>query len=229
MRPRQGFEPHLAVDGVTITARDVEMLRAIADRGSMHRAAQALGRSYPHLQRRVVELEEALGELTRRRRGGSDGGGTELTAGARELMRRFERLQTALSGVTAVSESVIDGRVIDRRGELATVRTSAGEVTARAPPDVDRVEIALRADALVLMDPTSTSRAHTSLRNQLDGTVTGVRRGSEVATVTVDVGARVDLEAIVTEESVDRLDLRSGTPVVAAFKTTAARATAVED
>ena len=65
----KGFEPHLAIDETTVTSRDVEMLRAIDHCGSMHGAADELGRSYPHLQRRVVELEEAVGQLTRRSRG----------------------------------------------------------------------------------------------------------------------------------------------------------------
>lgn len=227
MTPRQGFEPHLAAEGVTVTARDVEMLRAIAEHGSMHRAADALGRSYPHLQRRVVELEDALGTITRRRRGGSDGGGTELTTTAEALIREFARLRSALAGVTAVSESVIDGRVIARDGELGTVRTPAGDLSARVPPDADRVELALRADAIVLMRPSSPTREHTSLRNQLEGSVSAIERRDGVAIVTVTVGDGVDLEAMVTAESVRRLGLDPGRPVVAAFKSTAARPTPV--
>jgi hypothetical protein len=59
-----GFEPHLAAGDVTVTGRDVAALRAVDRHGSLSAAADALGRSYGHLQRRVVELEDALGELT---------------------------------------------------------------------------------------------------------------------------------------------------------------------
>jgi len=227
MTVREDFEPHLATEDATVTARDVEMLRGIDRFGSMHRAADELGRSYPHLQRRVVELEEAVGSLTRRVRGGQDGGGTELTPDARRLIRQFERLRVELAGVTAVAESVIPGTVVDRDGELATVRTPAGELIARVPEGAERVEVVVRADAVVLMSPDS-SGTHTSLRNQLTGTVGRIDREERVASVTVEVDDGVDLRAVVTTESVDRLGLTEGETVVAAFKTTAANATPVE-
>ncbi len=229
MSTRQGFEPHLAAEGITVTARDVAMLRAISEHGSMHQAADALDRSYPHLQRRVVELEEALGDLTRRRRGGRAGGGTDLTSRGRAIIRQFNRLQTALAGVTGVTESVIPGRIVERDGELVTVSTSAGTVSARAPPDAEHVEIALRADAIVLMHPGSPTQRQTSLRNQLTGTVRAIDRGDAIATVTVAVADEVSIEAIVTEQSVEALELEPGMTVVAAFKSTAARATPIDE
>jgi molybdate transport system regulatory protein len=228
MTLRKGFEPHLAIDETTVTGRDIEMLRAIDRFGSMHRAADELGRSYPHLQRRVVELEDAIGQLTRRARGGKDGGGTELTADALDLIRRFERLRVELSGVTSVPESVISGTVTDQYGELATVRTAAGEISARVPEAAEDVEIAVRADAVVLMDPDSPSDGHTSLRNQLRGVVSELDIEDATATVRVEVADSVTITSVVTEESVDRLDLREGTEVITAFKTTAARATALD-
>jgi molybdate transport system regulatory protein len=227
MTLREGFEPHLAVGETTVTGRDIEMLRAIDRCGSMHGAAEELGRSYPHLQRRVVELEEALGGLTRRDRGGSDGGGTQLTADALELLRRFQRLQVELSGVTSVPESVVSGTVTDQRGELATVQTAAGELTARVPAGAETVEVAVRADAVVLMRPASASH-RTSLRNQLPGTVVDLALEEAVATVTVEVADGVTIDSLVTEASVDRLELEAGEAVVAAFKSTAARAIATD-
>jgi molybdate transport system regulatory protein len=222
MTLRKGFEPHLAVGETTVTGRDVEMLRGIDRHGSMHAAAEELGRSYPHLQRRVVELEEALGQLTRRDRGGKDGGGTQLTPAAVDLIQRFERLRVELSGVTAVPESVVSGTVTEQDGELATVRTPAGEVTARVPAGPTDVEIAVRADAVVLMDPRS--EGATSLRNRLPGVVSDLTIEAAIATVTVDVADGVTVESVVTEESVEELDIEVGREVVAAFKTTAARA-----
>lgn len=225
MTLRKGFEPHLAIDEVTVTGRDVEMLRAIDRYGSMHRAAEELGRSYGHLQPRVVELEAAVGSLTSRVKGGKGGGGTELTDGARELIGQFERLRVELSGVATIAESVVPGTVVDRRGELATVDTPAGELSARVPEGATDVEIAVRSDAVVLMEPGSPAQAHTSLRNQLRGTVTGVERDGTIATVTVSVDGDVEIASVITAESLTRLALSEGSEVVAAFKTTAARAT----
>lgn len=228
MTLHKGFNPHLAFGDVSVTDRDIEMLRAIDQHGSMHKAAKELGRSYPHLQRRVVELEEAIGQLTRRDRGGRGGGGTELTAEARTLLRQFERLRVELSGVTTVPEEVISGTVIEQDGELATVRTAAGDLLARVPAASEDVEIAVRADAVVLMEPRSASHVHTSLRNQLPGTVRELVVEDNIATVTVDVGGEVAIKSIVTEESVNRLDLERGDDVIAAFKSTAARAITVD-
>lgn len=224
----KGFSPHLAIDDIAVSDRDIDMLRAIDRYGSMHEAAAELGRSYPHLQRRVVELEETIGPLTRRVRGGKGGGGTELTPDARDLIWQFERLRVELSGVTNVPEAVISGTVIDRNGGLATVRTAAGDVTARVPKTAEDVEIAVRADAVVLMDPQSPPDAQTSLRNQLPGTVSELVIDDAIATLTVEIADGVSITSIVTEESVTRLDIDVGTDVVAAFKSTAARAVATD-
>lgn len=224
----KGFEPHLAIEEMTVTGRDIEMLRAIDTYGSMHKAAEKLGRSYPHLQRRVVELEETIGQLTRRARGGTEGGGTQLTPDARDLIRQFERLRVELSGVTNVPESIISGTVTDQDGDLATVQTGAGEISARVPTTATDVEIAVRADAVVLMKPDSPTHGHTSLRNQFQGVVSSLEIDNATATVAVEIAEGVTIISIVTEESVNRLDLAEGVEVVAAFKTTAARAIATD-
>jgi len=224
MTLRKDFEAQLAVGDVTVTDRDVEMLRAIDRHGSMHRAAEELGRSYPHLQRRLVEIEEAAGSLTERERGGSDGGGTALTDAARDLLREFRRLQTELHGVASVTESILSGTVTERTGEIATVDTDAGPVTALVPPDVTDVEVSIRSDAVVLRDPEQdTEETRTSLRNELAGTVTAVESGAAVAEVTVALDGGPELAALVTEGSKTNLALEPGRPVVASFKATAAR------
>lgn len=223
-----GFSPHLAVEDVTITDRDVEMLRAIDEEGSMHSAASALGRSYPHLQRRIVEIEGAVGSLTRRARGGTDGGGTELTGDARALLRRFDRLRVALSGVTDIPESVIQGTVLDRSGALATVETAAGTIQARVPRSATTVDIAIRADAVVLIEAGLAATGQTSLQNQLTGIVSAVALEQTIATITLELGEETTLRALVTAESVERLAIEEGLELVAAFKSTATRALATD-
>ena len=222
------FEAQLAVGDVTVTERDVEMLRAVDDHGSMHGAAEALGRSYPHLQRRLVELESAAGDLTERSRGGAGGGGTELTARARDLLRQFARFRVELSGVAAITESTLEGTVTDRDGEIATVETDAGAVAAVVPRGADRVEVSVRSDAVALRAPGSVEHDDTSLRNELAGTVERVEAGDAVVTVTVELDGGPEVTALVTERSRDSLGLAVGEPVVATFKATATRAIPVE-
>jgi molybdate transport system regulatory protein len=223
---REAFETRLAAGDVSVTARDVELLRGIDDHGSIHAAANALERSYAHAQRRVVELEEELGPLVERRRGGSGGGGSTLTSGARELLRRFGRLDAAFSGLARVEETVLRGRVVERDGELAIVETAPGRVRALVSTEGDAVEVAIRSDAVTLTAPEDApSPGETSARNRFPGAVESVEAGEAVARIAVDVGAGTPLFALVTRSSLERLDLEPGREVVASFKATATRAT----
>lgn len=227
---RREFETRLAVGDVTVTERDVEMLRAIDRHGSMHRAAEALGRSYPHLQRRLVEIEAAAGDLTERERGGEGGGGTTLTPAARDLIGQFSRHRAGLEGVASVTETVLPGTVTDRDGEIATVETDAGPVTALVPEDATAVEVAVRSDTVVLRRPDEgDDTATTSLRNDLAGTVTDVTTGEAVTRVDLELDGGPTLAALVTAESTRRLALESGSRVVASFKATATRGVARPD
>ncbi len=221
---RKDFETYLAVEEVRIGERDVEMLRAIDRCGSMHRAAEDLGRSYAHLQRRVEEIEGAAGPITERTRGGADGGGTALTERALELLEQFERLRGEFEGVAAVTESVFAGTVVERTGEVATVETDFGRVLAVVPDERPEVRIGVRSDAVVLTLPADAPDGErTSLRNQFPGTVRGVEAGDAVARVTVELDDGAELAALITATSLARMDLDAGEEVVASFKATAAR------
>lgn len=220
-----GFEAHLRTDGVEFDATDAELLRAIDAEGSLNRAADSLGRSYSRAHKRLTALEDALGPLVVRQRGGSGGGGSELTDGARDLLARFERLRTEFTGTAEVEETVLSGRVVDRDGELATVETDAGMVRALAPEGVEGVQVAIRADAVTLNAPEDAPAAEaTSARNRFTGSVTAIDAGEAVVRVLVDVGADAPLSAIVTTSSVEKLGLEAGREVVASFKATATRA-----
>ena len=223
------FDAYVGSDGVALDTRDVALLRAIDVEGSLSSAAESLGRSYAHAQRRVVELEDAFGSLVERQRGGSGGGGSELTDTAAELLATFERVQTSFEGVTEVAETVLSGTVVERDGELATVETDAGRVRALVPEGDGDVYLTLRADAVTLTDPADTpTPEHTSARNRFSGTVTSVETGERVARVAVDVGADDPVLALVTEDSRSRLDLEPGRDVVVSFKATATRGVPVE-
>ncbi|WP_276299335.1 TOBE domain-containing protein [Halorussus lipolyticus] len=221
-----GFEAHLRADGVEFDADDADLLRAVDREGSLNRAAEALGRSYSRAHQRLTALEDALGPLVARQRGGSGGGGSELTDEARDVLARFERLRTEFTGTAEVEESVLSGRVVSREGELATVETSAGQVRALAPEaDTDAVQVAVRADAVTLHAPADApAEEATSARNRFAGTISAIDSGEQVARVLVDVDADALLGALVTMSSVEKLDLREDSDVVASFKATATRA-----
>ncbi|MFD1564031.1 TOBE domain-containing protein [Haloarchaeobius amylolyticus] len=234
------FDPYLQIDDVAVDRSDVAMLRAIDDCGSLSGAAEALERSYPRLQQRVVALEEAIGPLVERTRGGADGGGSSLTETARELLARFDRLVAAYEGVARVDETVLSGPVVNRDGELATVETPVGEVLAVVPADAESAAVTIRSDAVSLHAPSDVPRAEgTSVRNRFFGSVAWLEAGDAVARVGIDLEAEhdsrvesaepIELVALVTRQSVETLGLEPGRSIVASVKATAARGIARDD
>lgn len=221
------FDARLHSDEVDFDARDATLLRAIDDYGSLNAAASDLGRSYARAHQRLEVLEDAFGPLVERQRGGANGGGSRLTDDARDLLAAFERLEAGYESIAKSEEYVLEGAVVDRDGELATVETVAGPVRALTPLEATDVAVTLRSDAVTLHAPSDAPPADaTSARNRLEGRVVGVDRGDAVAQVQVDIGTDEPLVALVTVESVDRLDLVPDREVVVSFKATATRATA---
>lgn len=221
-----GFDARLRADDVEFTQRDARLLRTVDEVGSLHGAADELGRSYSRSHQRVTALEGAFGRLVERQRGGSDGGGSTLTDRAHELLATFDRLQTGFSSVAETSEAVLEGTVLDRTGELGLVETAAGTVRAIVPPDGETVQISLRADAVTLHDPADVPAENaTSARNRFEGRVRDIEEGEAISQVALDVDADAPVFALVTEESKRKLGLEPGKRVVASFKATATRAT----
>lgn len=227
MAGRPEVEARIEADGVVFGGADAALLRAIDEHGSLNTASVALGRSFAHAQRRVVELEGAFGPLVDRTRGGPGGGGSELTDRARDLLARLDRLAAEGSGVAEVEHTTLRGRVVAHDGELGTVETAAGRVRALVPADAETVTVSVRSDAVTLHAPPGPEG--TSALNRFEGTVVGVERGDAVATVTLETAPGVSLDALLTRESVSRLDLEVGSALVATFKATATRALAARE
>ncbi|WP_323675986.1 LysR family transcriptional regulator [Halorubellus sp. PRR65] len=231
-----GFEAHLRVGDVSVDERDVALLSAVDREGSLSAAADALGRSYSRAHKRVGALEDKLGALVERERGGEGGGGSRLTDDGRALLARYARVRAAFADTAGTDVAVLNGRVRDRDGEIATVATDVGEVRALLFEAADDVQVSVRADAVTLHDPADVTRANaSSARNRFAGTVASVDRRESVALVEIavpsagngDDGATAErtLPVLVTLASVDRLALEPGRDVVATFKATATRAT----
>lgn len=223
------FDAFLTDGEVAFGTRDADLLRAIDAEGSLNAAASSLGRSYSRSHARVATLEEAFGSLVERTRGGSGGGGSALTTDAWDLLARYDRLGAAVSGTISAEEIVFSGEVIAREGELVRCETAAGVVRALAPEEVTRVQVAVRADAITLHAPTDVPpEAGTSARNRFEGRVEEIERGAAVGRVLVSLDGPESppLVALVTADSLGRLDLSVGDPVVATWKATATRATA---
>lgn len=225
MTGRPVVDVRIEGDGTAFGPEDAALLRAIDEHGSINAAADALGRSYAHAQRRLDEIEAAFGDVLERTRGGRGGGGSALTAAGRELLSRFARLRAEGERVTTVERTALPGDLGRLDGRLGLVETAAGRVRALADEPGEAVTVSVPADAVTLHRPGAPpAPSETSARNRFRGRVVGVDRDSAGATVAVDVGAETPLRARITGESLARLDLAGGDEVVAAFKATAARA-----
>ncbi len=223
MRYDAAVEAQLSVGDIQVTAADVHLLSTVNTTGSLHQAAADIGRSYAHAHRRVVTLEETLGPLVTRRRGGAGGGGSELTRTAVMLIRQFRLVEHTLRWVAAGESTVIAGRLTARDGELATVATAAGEITAIVPLGAGPVDLHIRAEAVALVDDEADTTARTSIMNRFDGDITAIDRGEQIDRVAVDVGLEDPLQAVITSASTDRMQLAVGDPIGVRFKATAVR------
>lgn len=77
---------------VVLSAWRVELLAAIEETGSLARAAEKLDVPYRTAWYKLKELETRLGlKLLETQSGGAEGGGSRLTAAARDLVQRFQR------------------------------------------------------------------------------------------------------------------------------------------
>jgi molybdate transport system regulatory protein len=223
------FDAFLTSSDVAFGTRDAALLRAIDAKGSLNAAAGSLERSYSRAHERIGLLEAEFGSLVERTRGGSGGGGSALTERAWDLLARFDRLQVAVSDTIEAKEVVLAGEVTGRDGELATCETAVGTIRALAPAEADRVQIAIRADAITLHAPAEAPPATgTSARNRFDGVVEAIELEASVARVLLAPAAAdgPSIAALVTVESLDRLALSVGDPIVATWKATATRAIA---
>lgn len=203
--------------------RDAALLRAIQQTGSVAGAATELGRSRARALKRLETLEETFGTLVERQRGGSGGGGSQLTATGRRVLDRYDRLAAALSATASVPETVLSGTVSAVDGEMATVQTAVGRLCGLhdGVGVGDSVDVRIGADAITVYAPDTVPEPDaTSARNRLSGTVSGVESGETVLTVSIEV-TETQFLALVTADSARRLGLAESAEVTLTWKATA--------
>jgi len=99
MHPRRVPMPRakvwLEIDGNYIFGRGIsDILKAVADKGSIKEAAKSVGKSYRHVWARIKETEQAIGAaLVRTQVGGNDLRRSELTDLGCELVHDFDALR----------------------------------------------------------------------------------------------------------------------------------------
>lgn len=88
--------------GVVLSEWRVSLLEAVETHGSLSSAAAALDVPYRTAWERIRAMETELGtRLLQSESGGADGGGSRLTAEARDLCRRFRRVSGGIQEVVS--------------------------------------------------------------------------------------------------------------------------------
>lgn len=168
--------------GLLLAGDGVRLMQAIAEHGSINRAAKAAGISYRTAWQRVESLNNlAESALVARATGGKGGGGTQLTAAGERLLALYRDMEREHQQYLQ--------RLSARVG-------AAGELL----PTLGRIAM------------------QTSARNQFHGRIVAVEHGAVNAEVQLDIGAGHVITAIVTEASVERLQLAVGGHAVAIIK-----------
>lgn len=140
----------LFADGAEVTHRQLEALAAVADKGSMRKAAEALGISTPVLYKYVKEAEAKVSaELV-----SSSSKGTALTGDGRALLRSFETFELRLRDEDGVRAA---GTLVSERCLLtAATALSASGTTCRVWISTDEENLRMmdegRLDCVVLDD-----------------------------------------------------------------------------
>ncbi len=85
-------------DKVLLSEWRVDLLRTVAQTGSLARAAAAMDVPYRTAWNRIKEMEAHLDiRLLETAIGGVDGGGSQLTAEAADLVERFQRVTAGVA------------------------------------------------------------------------------------------------------------------------------------
>lgn len=100
-------------------------------------------------------------------------------------------------------------------GEIAATMTSAAAKRLKLKKGQEALAL-VKASAIVLV--TDFAGWQLSARNQLAGTVSRIERGAVSSLVVLTLPGGAALSASVTNEGVEALDLKVGTPATAVFK-----------
>ena len=83
---------------IALSAWRIELLEAIAELGSLSHAAERLNVPYRTAWYKLKDMENSLGiRLLESQSGGAEGGGSQLTVEARDLIARFHRASAGLA------------------------------------------------------------------------------------------------------------------------------------
>ncbi len=235
--------------------RRLQLLQKIATLGSLSAAAKACGMSYKGAWQAVEAMNAAAQqELVLAHKGGSGGGGMQLTPSGESLLAAYqlfsEQMQHWMSELEQRSPGVLSQLEVMRKVSMRTsarnlfygtvteivsgpvnceVTLSIGQqmtVVAQVTPNsLERLGLqpgveayALVKASWVLLTEDSQGQFKTSARNTFCGEVVAIDAGAINSDITLDIGCGQQVSAIVSNQSVNELQLALGARACALIK-----------
>ncbi|MBN2646646.1 MAG: TOBE domain-containing protein [Thiotrichales bacterium] len=234
--------------------RRLELLNKLASLGSLVQAAKACGMSYKGAWQSIEAMTEAAGEkIVIAQKGGTGGGGMELTEAGKALLNAYllfqEQMQHWMRHLEEMSPGVLSQLEIMRK---ISMRTSArnlfhgtvksiqyGEVNCEVivavgnatqvvaqitPSSLERLGLQIGSDVYALIKASwvilteDIAGMKTSARNQFCGEIVELEQGAVNSDVTLQLESGNKISAIVTNASVEALDLKVGHSACALVK-----------
>lgn len=233
--------------GSTFAAKRIKLLEKIDETGSISKASTAVGMSYKAAWDAIDKMNNLAEEpLVTKVTGGKSGGGSTLTAYARELIKAFYELEDAQdrsleqlqngeqagigfihastknlfsSHVVAIKTGEVNASIgIRLRGEdpLAAIITKAS-VERMQLKEGDRIYAMVPESAISLFKGDGRELA-VSARNRLLGRVGRILSSGVSAEVEIDLPGGQAIFMMMTADSVASMDLKVGETVTALFK-----------
>jgi len=188
----------ITIDGENLGGRErIDLLRAVAERGSITRGAREQGVSYKAAWDAIDAMNKLAGEpLVERSAGGRGGGSTRLTERGHRLVERFEQIDAAHRRFLGLLESEsIDLEQPFSLLKVLNMKTSArnqfvGTVTSlRSGAVNDEVEITLPGGQRIVAVVTQESTQALGLRPKM--TAIALVKSSSIVIATDLEGAKV--------------------------------------
>lgn len=177
-----------APGGSLVGERRIRLLEAIAEQGSIKRAAAAVPLSYKAAWDALAAMNNlAEHPLVERSTGGRQGGGTRLTDAGRELVAMY--------------------RAVEHEQQDALDRLGPQLGRGKSAQDAGQIQALLRRLAI-----------RTSARNQFVGSVAQLQRGKVGVEVSLALDVQTRIVAGVTRDSADALGLAVGRAMLALVK-----------
>ena len=179
-RPQQPLQVHgalwLSVGGASVAGHGrIELLRAVAEHGSITRAAKAFGMSYKAAWEAIDTMNQRASEpVVERSTGGRGGGATRVTAFGLRLIERYEQVNAVHQRfLQLIEQDAMDLNQDFSLLKVLNMKTSArnqwvGQVSAvRGGAVNDEVELTLPGGLRLTAIVTRESTAALALRTQM--------------------------------------------------------------